>query len=58
VLTQTPTTDATVKFFVNGVYDYARQISSVGTAVAVAGTFNATYGFSIETTDNVTAIYF
>jgi len=57
-LSNTPESDAQVKFFINGVYDYENQISSTGQTVTVAGTIAATYGFNIETTDVVTAIYF
>ncbi len=56
-LSAAPAATSVVKFFVNGLEDHEGQISLAGQVVTVAGTFAATYGYSIETTDVVTAVY-
>ena len=58
-LSEAPSDPTKVKFYVNGVLDYAGEISSdAAGVVTVAGTFNTTYEFDIETTDTVSYIYF
>ena len=53
-----PVTPAAVRFYVNGVLDYAKQITADATGVVtVAGSFNTTYGSDINLTDSISAVY-
>ncbi len=56
-LSDTPLVPADVAFYVNGNLEDSQLITVSGQAVTVDPTFLAVYGYEIQTTDLVTAIY-